>query len=173
MATITPVNNLDLGSVARAKINANDSNLNNDKLETSLKGAANGLAELDGAGLLPVSQLPISAMEYKGTWNASTNSPTLADGVGNTGDVYNVSVAGTQDLGSGSITFAAGDWVIYSGTIWEKSINSNAVASVFTRTGAVTAQSGDYNAGQITNIPAGDIVATDVQAAINELPNFR
>jgi hypothetical protein len=132
-------------------------------------GNANGLATLDGSGLLPVSQLPISAMEYKGTWNASTNTPTLADGVGNTGDVYNVSVAGTQDLGSGSITFAAGDWVIYSGTIWEKSINSNAVASVFTRTGAVTAQSGDYNAGQITNTPAGDIVATDVQAAINEL----
>ncbi len=38
-----------------------------------------------------------------------------------------------------------------------------------TRTGAVTAQSGDYNAGQITNTPAGNIAATNVQAAINEL----
>lgn len=44
-----------------------------------------------------------------------------------------------------------------------------AVSSVFTRTWAVTAASGDYNAGQITNTPAGNISATDVQSAINEL----
>ena len=43
------------------------------------------------------------------------------------------------------------------------------VTSVFGRTGAVTAASGDYNASQITNTPAGGISATDVQAAINEL----
>lgn len=43
------------------------------------------------------------------------------------------------------------------------------VSSVFSRTGAVTAQSGDYNAGQITNTPAGAIAASDVQAALNEL----
>ena len=46
---------------------------------------------------------------------------------------------------------------------------SGAVASVFTRTGAVVAASGDYNAGQVTNSPAGGISATDVQAALNEL----
>jgi len=44
-----------------------------------------------------------------------------------------------------------------------------AVSSVFGRTGAVVAQSGDYNAGQVTNTPAGNIAATDVQAALNEL----
>lgn len=37
------------------------------------------------------------------------------------------------------------------------------------RTGVVTAQSGDYNAGQITNTPAGNLSATNVQAALNEL----
>lgn len=44
-----------------------------------------------------------------------------------------------------------------------------AVSSVFARQGDVTAQSGDYNAGQITNTPAGNIAATNVQAAVNEL----
>lgn len=44
-----------------------------------------------------------------------------------------------------------------------------AVSSVFTRTGAVVAQSGDYSAGQITNAPAGNIAAPTVQAALNEL----
>lgn len=58
-------------------------------------------------------------MEFKGNYDASSNTPTLADGTGNAGDVYRVNVAGTQDLGSGSQTFAIGDWVVYNGTIWE------------------------------------------------------
>lgn len=43
------------------------------------------------------------------------------------------------------------------------------VQSVFSRTGVVVAVSGDYSASQITNIPAGNISAITVQAAINEL----
>jgi len=43
------------------------------------------------------------------------------------------------------------------------------VTSVFTRIGDVVAVSGDYTATQVTNTPAGDIVAVTVQAAINEL----
>lgn len=44
-----------------------------------------------------------------------------------------------------------------------------AVSSVFSRTGAVIAATGDYAGSQITNVPAGTIVATNVQTAINEL----
>lgn len=133
------------------------------------KGAAGGVATLDGGGKVPVSQLPNSVMEFKGAWDASTNSPTLADGTGNAGDVYRVSVAGSQDLGSGSQSFGVGDWVMYNGSIWQHSPATDAVTSVFSRTGAVTAQSGDYTAAQITNTPAGGIAATTVQGAINEL----
>lgn len=43
------------------------------------------------------------------------------------------------------------------------------VTSVFGRTGAVAATGGDYTASQVTNVPAGGIAATDVQAAITEL----
>jgi hypothetical protein len=46
---------------------------------------------------------------------------------------------------------------------------SGAVSSVFTRTGAVVAVAGDYTASEVTNVPAGSIAATTVQAAINEL----
>lgn len=46
---------------------------------------------------------------------------------------------------------------------------SVAVSSVFGRTGAVVAVAGDYTGSLVTNVPAGDIVATTVQAAINEL----
>jgi len=43
------------------------------------------------------------------------------------------------------------------------------VSSVFGRTGAISAVSGDYSANFITNVPAGNIAAVEVQAAINEL----
>lgn len=46
---------------------------------------------------------------------------------------------------------------------------AGAVGSVFGRTGAITATAGDYTAAQVTNTPAGNIAATTVQAAINEL----
>ena len=81
----------------------------------------NGYAGLDGSGKILASVVPDSFVQYQGTWNASTNTPTLADGVGNQGDVYRTSVAGTQDLGSGNITFEVGDWVTYNGSIWERS----------------------------------------------------
>ncbi len=50
---------------------------------------------------------------------------------------------------------------------------ASAVTTVYGRTGAVVATAGDYNAGQIINTPSGSIVATDVQAAINELDTFK
>ncbi len=139
------------------------------KVNSSLLGVPNGVSTLDGAGKVPVTQLPNSIMEYKGTWDASTNIPTLVDGVGNTGDVYRVSVAGTQNLGSGPITFGIGDYIIYNGTIWEKADTTDAVYSVFGRMGAVIATIGDYAADQVTNIPSGGISSTTVQAALNEL----
>lgn len=100
-------------------------------------GNPNGIASLDGGGKVPISQLPASIMEYKGTWDASTNSPTLADGTGDPGDTYRVNVGGTRNLGSGSISFDVGDYVIYNGSIWQKSDTTDAVASVNTLTGNV------------------------------------
>ena len=66
-------------------------------------------------------------MEFKGSFDASgggTGSPSLSDGVGNTGDYYRVSVAGTVDHGAGNITYGVGDSIIYNGTVWEKYTNA-------------------------------------------------
>lgn len=117
------------------------------KISSSEKGANSGVATLDSGGKIPAAQLPNTVMEFKGSYNATTNSPTLADGTGNAGDVYLVSVAGSQDLGSGSITFAVGDWVVYSGSVWEKSINSNAVVSVNGQQGVVVLDTDDLSEG--------------------------
>lgn len=60
-----------------------------------------------------------TSQTWKSTWDALTNTPTLADGIGTPGDFYTVSVAGTQNLGSGNITFAVNSTVSYNGTIWQ------------------------------------------------------
>jgi hypothetical protein len=74
---------------------------------------------------------------YQGIWNATTNSPSLSDGTGVKGHYYVVSVAGTQNLGSGAISFDIGDWAIHNGTIYQKVDNTDAVSSVNGAIGAV------------------------------------
>jgi len=127
------------------------------KISSSEKGANNGVATLDAGGKVPVSQLPNSVMTFEGVWDASTNTPTLADNANgaNAGMVYLVSVAGTQNLGSGSQTFAVGDWVVAnSSNVWQKSVNSNAVVSVNSQTGVVTINAINQLTGDITAGPA-------------------
>jgi len=131
-----------------------DGTATGDAIHYGQRGANNGVASLDGGGKVPVTQLPSSVMTYEGTWNASTNAPTLIDGTGDAGMVYLVSVAGTQDLGSGSISYSVGDWVIYNGTIWEKSSNSSAVVSVNGNTGVVTVNAINELTGDVTAGPA-------------------
>lgn len=121
-------NNADSADVDLLKLNASDAIEfattpvvgANDVLTSDLLGANNGIAELDATGKIPASQLTVDALQYLGTYNASTNTPTLADGTGTNGDLYRVSVAGTQDLGSGNIEFSVGDKVVYNGATWEK-----------------------------------------------------
>ena len=114
--------------------------------QTSEKGNANGYASLDSGGKVPIGQLPSSIMEYQGVWNASTNTPTLADGTGSPGDVYRVTVAGSRNLGSGSISFSVGDYcVMNSSNVWEKSDTTDAVSTVAGRTGDVTLAAADVS----------------------------
>ena len=101
-------------------------------LPTSQKGAANGVASLDGSGKLTAAQIPdsiASPFQFEGTWNASTNSPALADGVGNEGDLYRVSVAGTTSL-DGEASWAVGDELYFGGGVWNKLAGgSNAIST--------------------------------------------
>ena len=52
---------------------------------TQAAGSAGGVATLDSSGHLTTSQVPsalVGAVVYQGVWNAATNSPTFASGVG-------------------------------------------------------------------------------------------
>lgn len=61
----------------------------------------------------------LGALNYKGTWNANTNSPALASGVGTKGDYYVVSVAGTTTL-DGISNWGIGDWAVFNGSVWQR-----------------------------------------------------
>lgn len=64
-------------------------------------------------------------------------------------------------------------WDVWNGSSYDHIFafgqGSGAVSSVFTRTGAVVAATSDYDAVQVDNTPAGNISATNVQTALNEL----
>lgn len=138
-------------TAAEGDIDALESTVSSHTATLATKGSANGYASLDSGGKVPISQLPNSIMEYQGVWNASTNSPTLANGTGSTGDVYRVGTAGTRNLGSGNITFDVGDYAVYNGTTWEKSDTTDAVGSVNGYTGTVTLVKADLSLGNVDN----------------------
>ena len=93
---------------------------------------------------------------YQGTWNASTNTPTLASSAGTKGFYYVVSVAGSTAL-NGVSTWSLGDWVIYNGTAWEKVDNTDAVISVNGFTGAVSLTTANVS-------ESGNLYYTDARA---------
>jgi hypothetical protein len=110
-----------------------------DYIPTTQKAAALGVATLDASTKVPISQIPdavIGALNYQGTWNAATNTPTLTSSVGTKGYYYVVSVAGSTNL-NGTTDWLVGDWAVYNGTIWQKVDNTDSVTSVNTLTGAV------------------------------------
>lgn len=86
--------------------------------------------------------------ERKGNWDASTNTPTLANtDTSVDGFLYYVNVAGSQDFGAGSETFSVGDWVYNVNGAWEKADNNDDVLSVNGQVGAVTLDTDDISEG--------------------------
>lgn len=133
------------------------------KINLSDKGANNGVASLDAGGKVPTTQLPTGALIYKGLWNASTNTPAISDATGQNGWMYNVNVAGTQNLGSGSISFAIGDQVIHNGTVWQLAPNGTSVTSVNGQTAAVVLTTS--NIAEATNLYYTDTRARAAHSA--------
>jgi len=88
----------------------------------------------------------LGALNYKGTWDATANSPALASSVGTKGDYYVVSVAGSTAL-NGISNWGIGDWAVFNGSVWQRveggadlnGVNLT-VSGTSTLSGKVTAQ---------------------------------
>jgi len=140
-------------------------------------GAANGVATLDAGGKVPQSQIPLMGdLNYQGTWNASTNTPTLTSSVGTKGYYYVVDVAGSTNL-NGITDWKVGDWAIFNGTVWQKVDNTDAVTSVNGQVGTVVLTASDVGAFPATaTTGTGNVVlatgATQANPTISNYENF-
>jgi hypothetical protein len=146
-------------------------------IPTTEKGAALGVATLDAGGKVPQSQIPLMGdVSYQGTWNASTNTPTLTSSVGTKGYYYVVNVSGNTNL-NGITDWVIGDWAIFNGSIWQKVDNTDAVTSVNGYTGTVVLTNTDVGAFPATaTTGTGNVVlatgATQANPTISNYENF-
>ncbi len=121
-----------------------------------------------GNGVEWVDQLP-SGLTYKGTWNADTNTPALASGVGVQGDYYIVSHDGTTNL-DGFNSWQTGDWAIFSGTVWQEIDNQN----IFSGSGTantMTKWTGATSLGDSTLTDDGVTLASSTNVAFTGTTN--
>lgn len=105
-------------------------------------------------GKIPVEQLPsaiLGVLSYKGTWDASINSPAIPTAsVANKGWYYVVSVSGATNIDGGS-DWVIGDWIVSDGAAWGKVDNSDRVSSVAGKTGVVVLDKADVGLGNVDN----------------------
>ena len=108
-----------------------------------------------------ISTQATNAPSYQGTWNASTNSPTLTSSVGTQGYYYIVSVAGTTNL-DGNALWSVGDWAIFGNGKWERiaGSTSESFTSLTTTNLAVTGLTGYMYANGSGNITASTTIPT-------------
>ena len=88
------------------------------------------------------------------TWKQPVANAAALPGSGNTN-------------GDARVTLDTHSLYIWTGTAWNAISSGGAVSSVFTRTGAVTATTGDYTAAQVTN--AADKSSSSQQSFTGEL----
>ena len=101
-----------------------------------------------------------SGLDYQGTWNASTNTPTLTSSVGTNGYYYIVATAGSTNL-NGVTDWQVGDWAVFNGSVWQKIDQTNLVTSVAGRTGAIVLTTSDIGGlGTIATQAANNVSIT-------------
>jgi hypothetical protein len=115
-----------------------------DNLIPSQTGNAGKFLTTDGTDISWASVA--GGLSYQGTWNASTNTPTLASSTGVNGYYYITDVAGSTNL-DGITDWQIGDWLLFNGSVWQKIDQSNLVTSVNGQTGAVSV-------GTVTSVAA-------------------
>ncbi len=121
--------------------------------------AGNPTTNLQTATKQYVDGLIAGNLSIQGTWNATTNTPTLADGIGTVGYAYIVNVAGSQNLGHGIIAYNVGDTVFYTiANIWDVIPAGNTVISVNGQQGIVSLALNDLSDVIINTPLSGEVV---------------
>jgi hypothetical protein len=110
----------------------------------------------------------IGALNYKGTWDAFANTPTIVSSVGTKGDYYVVSIAGTTNI-NGISNWGIGDWIVFNGAVWQRvegGADLNGVNVTFTGTASGPTYETSNLASGLT-ITNNSITADGTDANIN------
>lgn len=162
-----------------AVFNVTDNSITSSKVQDRAISVNKIAGPLGGEGVAPGQLLvwsgsqwaasnPATSQVYKGSYDASANSPDLVNLPGlENGFYYIANVAGTRDLGNGNVSINIGDWIMYNGTDFDVIPSATSVNSVHGRQGAVVAQTGDYTWAQINKAISsiGDIADVDLSTA--------
>jgi hypothetical protein len=122
-------------------------------LNAALLGQPGGVAQLDPTGSVPLDQLNVSSLTFKGAWYPSTNTPTLLNGTGSVGDFYKAAEDGSFNFGNGSFDFFEGDWVMFAAGVWQRLGSKETVSSVNGKMGAIVLTAADVGALPDTYTP--------------------
>jgi len=98
------------------------------------------IVTVNAAGVITSATTGTIPNTYQGTWNASTNSPTIVSSVGTAGYYYVVATAGNTTI-NGVTGWVVGDWIAFNGSIWQKVPGAS--------TGTVTIADIGYAANQL------------------------
>lgn len=129
--------------IQQIKFSMCDSTINNVQFDCSITPNEKEVLSYDAIkGWTPRA---INGLSYKGAWSAITPLPD-PDAFTN-GDYFLVSVANPP--------YQVGDWIVVNEGSFDQIDNSSAIINVFGRTGAITAQKGDYNLNHL-----GDVLIT-------------
>jgi len=106
------------------------------------------------------SGISTGGLSFQGLWNADTNTPALASGVGTDGEFYIVSVAGATTL-DGISDWGIGDWAVFS-TVWLKIDNSDVNGPL-----AAVLAVGNVSGGNDILVTAGDELSAPIGDALS------
>lgn len=111
----------------------------NPLVKRSTKGSGLSWSELDGnwSEIENAINNFTGGLNYIGTWDANTNTPTLQSSVGVKGNYYKVSVDGATSI-NGITDWKVSDLILFNGTTWDKIDNTDKVLTVCGRIGNVT-----------------------------------
>lgn len=119
----------------------------------------------------------IGALNFKGTWNASTNTPTIVSGSGVKGDYFVVGVEGTTTI-DGISNWGVGDWIAYNGSVWQRveggadlnGVNAS-ISGNLAFTGSSNRIRGDFSNATVASRVAFQTSTTDGATRVAVIPN--
>jgi len=113
-----------------------------------------GTANTDAVNVQQLNDATTGVLVYQGVWNANTNSPALASGVGTPGYYYIVDTDGATNL-DGITDWKVGDWAVFSDLAtdaWQKIDNTSILGGAGTG-GNLAAWTGSGTSLTLGNAP--------------------